>query len=116
MKKITLRQLRKAGVCKEVRQEFRHLFGRSVEVTLEKALAHADDFSWSTAAEYLLSRGMVIEYYREENTHHDIYNKNHAAVEGTSLNLEYYLAASAAMRTILNQAKARSFVLHYLAS
>ncbi len=116
MNKITLRQLRRKGVCKEVRKRFRQLFGRSVEVSLEKAMSHADDFSWNLAAEYLLPWRAICRYRIEIEPIYDKYYKNLAALQGIGLDLEYGGAVRNAIETILRQAQARTFVRYYLAS
>ncbi len=54
MTNITLRQLVKAGACRDQRAEFARLFGRSVVVTEALAIEHANVFDWRWAAHHLL--------------------------------------------------------------
>ena len=53
--KITIKQLRRLGACEDQVEKFERLFGPSVIVTEDLCVKHAKDFSWSWAAEKLLS-------------------------------------------------------------
>jgi hypothetical protein len=52
---ITLEMLRQKHACRDQVARFKELFGDAVEVTVELAVKHAQDFAWDWAARSLLS-------------------------------------------------------------
>ena len=52
---ITLEMLRQKHACRDQVARFQELFGDAVEVTVELAVKHAQDFDWDWAARSLLS-------------------------------------------------------------
>ena len=61
MNKITLEQLKEHHACTGQLHLFKKLFGKEVEVTVEKCIKYHDKFDWEWAAEHLLS----VELYKE---------------------------------------------------
>lgn len=64
MNRITVDQLRKAKACTPQVALFRKLFGDSVDVTVEAAIAVADTFDFSWAARNLLSPSALQAYHQ----------------------------------------------------
>ena len=62
MNKITLEQLKEHEACVKQLHLFKELFGKEVEVTVEKCVEYYDKFSWAWAAECLLSDELYEEY------------------------------------------------------
>lgn len=54
-RRITLAQLRQHLSCNHDRILFEKYFGEGGEVTVEKVMAHAQEFDWLTAAKMLLT-------------------------------------------------------------
>ena len=59
---ITLAQLRKAGACADQVDLFKHVFGKSVELTEALAVEHAALFDWGWGADNLLSESALQAY------------------------------------------------------
>ena len=62
--KITLKQLRDAGACKEQYDLFRSLRLHQCDITLKDCLTHASDFTWGLAARRLLPPGALRKFDR----------------------------------------------------
>ena len=52
---LTLATLVRKGACREQREKFAKLFGKSVEITEALCAEHANEFNWDWAARNLLS-------------------------------------------------------------
>ena len=64
-KTISVAKLRKLGACHSQVAKFKEIFGdKSVAVTVELCVAHAQDFNWDWAANNLLTAPARSEYYR----------------------------------------------------
>lgn len=59
---VTAAQLVRLGACREQVALFRATFGKSVAVTRDAAIAHADKFSWTWAADHLLTPAQRAAY------------------------------------------------------
>ena len=62
---ISVAKLRKLGACHSQVDKFNKIFGdKSVAVTVELCVAHAQDFNWDWAANNLLTAPAEAEYDR----------------------------------------------------
>ena len=64
-KTISVAKLRKLGACQSQVAKFKEIFGdKSVAVTVELCVAHAQDFNWDWAAGNVLTASAKAEYNR----------------------------------------------------
>ena len=91
---ITLTQLEAAFACSRSRERFEALFGPRVRVTEELAKVAAAEFSWSWAAEYLLSKKGQRIYAKAAVPARDVFGQALAP-----LRAEYRVSQGAAVET-----------------
>jgi hypothetical protein len=128
MRELKLSALK--GACESQRDKFKKLFGKSVMVTEELAIKHAQDFDWSWAAKYLLSEPARAEYERVRAPALAVYNNVLTAAwaeysratepawaeysRAIATALEEYDKANATARAEYNKAMAPAFAKAYI--
>jgi hypothetical protein len=100
---ITLEMLRQKHACRDQVARFQELFGDAVEVTVELAVKHAQDFDWDWAAWSLLSAAGYSAYDAATA------KSRRAYAAATAKSRRAYAAALAAAERAYDAACARAF-------
>lgn len=112
---ITLRQLRLLGACKAQRDLFEQLFGKRVEVTVERAIEHAADFDVAWLASNTLTAAARAEYDRVRTAARAEYDRATAPAWAEYVSVAEHNRVMAAARAEYDRVGAAAWATAFLA-